>query len=639
MKKNYLKLLLLLLFALGSRNASAQIFYLSSASGSYSLIEGDSYVFSANLYSVSATPVVIDIVSVYNETNSADFAPFAATVTIPAGQLSTGLLTIVTGDDGDIEQNESFSLNATVTSGSTQNNEVSQYVTIIDNDAPPTLHQYLSANLIEGTGSSAYLNLSNPFHSDIAVTVNSADGTATLADYTPVNWNYIIPAGQTSLAVPYMTTIDNTPESDETFTITFTVTSGNTANNSAVYPVTIIDDDTVPSLSLASYQTTEGYDATVYANLSNPFNSPITITLTPSAGTAGTGDFTATPQTKVIPAGQTYTSFSIDTTDDGIDEPVEQFTATAVSAGISNSPVTTNCTIIDNDGLPDFVLDAYSGNKQEMIIEGGGIHIMAAMTAPIATPVVVNITTVPGTATAADYAPYTATLTIPPGQQSFSEDIYIPMFLDTLEEGLENFTVHAEITSGNVYNTSFDLPVTIIDDYNVNAHNDDVYSIANVGNTVSLLANDTLHGLPLNVADVTLTTSFDSSLGITVDANGFLTVPSTLAMGYYQLGSYTVCENANPANCSTTSVNVQVISPMGSTYTVTYSDYNGDGFTSVGDLISYAFTLTNNGNLPITNIDIQNSFQINIEGGPIASLAPGETDSTTFLCNTYPHAR
>ncbi|SHI35085.1 T9SS type A sorting domain-containing protein [Flavobacterium terrae] len=62
--------------------------------------------------------------------------------------------------------------------------------------------------------------------------------------------------------------------------------------------------------------------------------------------------------------------------------------------------------------------------------------------------------------------------------------------------------------------------------------------------------------------------------------------------------------------------------------TSNYVDYNNDGFTNVGDVIAYQFTVTNNENAPITNLTLSgNDLTIN---GSLATLNPSASDATTF---------
>ncbi len=54
-----------------------------------------------------------------------------------------------------------------------------------------------------------------------------------------------------------------------------------------------------------------------------------------------------------------------------------------------------------------------------------------------------------------------------------------------------------------------------------------------------------------------------------------------------------------------------------------------------GDIISYAFEVTNTGNVTLTNVTLTDILpDIVLSGGPIASMAPGQVDSTTFTA-TY----
>src|SRR5665648_448253 len=71
-----------------------------------------------------------------------------------------------------------------------------------------------------------------------------------------------------------------------------------------------------------------------------------------------------------------------------------------------------------------------------------------------------------------------------------------------------------------------------------------------------LTANDLLNGQPVNDNDITITLN-DNPVGATVDASGELTIPAGTAAGDYTI-TYTVCEKLNPANCSSSSVEVTV---------------------------------------------------------------------------------
>jgi uncharacterized repeat protein (TIGR01451 family) len=59
-------------------------------------------------------------------------------------------------------------------------------------------------------------------------------------------------------------------------------------------------------------------------------------------------------------------------------------------------------------------------------------------------------------------------------------------------------------------------------------------------------------------------------------------------------------------------------------------DTNDNGLTDEGDVIRYAFTVTNTGNVTLAPVTLTDNGAV-VSGGPIESLDPGDTDDTTFI--------
>ena len=66
--------------------------------------------------------------------------------------------------------------------------------------------------------------------------------------------------------------------------------------------------------------------------------------------------------------------------------------------------------------------------------------------------------------------------------------------------------------------------------------------------------------------------------------------------------------------------------------TGSFNDEDGDGFADLGETISYAFTVTNTGDVELTGVTVGDP-NVTVSGGPI-NLAPGASDGGTFL-GTY----
>ena len=106
-----------------------------------------------------------------------------------------------------------------------------------------------SAPVTEGNDAVFTITISNSSISATTIDIVTTPNTATTADYTTTNVSKTIPAGQTSVTVNIPTNNDSIGESTETFTLTGTVTSNNTANTTPILTIgTILDN----GISLAS---------------------------------------------------------------------------------------------------------------------------------------------------------------------------------------------------------------------------------------------------------------------------------------------------------------------------------------------------------------------------------------------------
>jgi uncharacterized repeat protein (TIGR01451 family) len=155
---------------------------------------------------------------------------------------------------------------------------------------------------------------------------------------------------------------------------------------------------------------------------------------------------------------------------------------------------------------------------------------------------------------------------------------------------------------------------------------------------------DTLAGSPATAATTTVTPNAANPppAGVTLNADGSVDVGPGLAPGPYSF-DYDLCEIANPTNCSTATVSFTVgAGGIGVTKASVFNDQNGDGFAQVGETITYTYSVTNEGDFPLSGVGITETGFTGAGATPVASLTGGddgdlllETTETFIFTATY----
>ncbi len=212
--------------------------------------------------------------------------------------------------------------------------------------------------VIEGEDAIVPITLDTPSNVDTLVEVEtiSSTGTAGTDDFLQTILTVVIPAGEVSVEVIIPTIDDVTHEDSEFFTLSGTVTSTNTYNTDPIGTVTIIDNDSTPTILVGSITVTEGIDtvANVPVFLDLPSATDTVVALTTVAGTAGLEDYETLATTIVIPSGETNIDVIIPIIDDSIYEETETFAviANVTSGNTANNEAEGIVIINDNEPLP-----------------------------------------------------------------------------------------------------------------------------------------------------------------------------------------------------------------------------------------------------------------------------------------------
>ncbi len=107
---------------------------------------------------------------------------------------------------------------------------------------------------------------------------------------------------------------------------------------------------------------------------------------------------------------------------------------------------------------------------------------------------------------------------------------------------------------------------------------------ANGGNTISVLINDTLNGVPVTLTTVTLTPGTSPNPGLSMNPDGALTIAPGTPAGTYQY-PYTICEVLNPANCDTATATVVVTAAVIDAVDDTFPSVNGENGGSTASVL------------------------------------------------------
>src|SRR5581483_6085100 len=245
-----------------------------------------------------------------------DYQALSETLTfLPAASLSQQV-TVLVGGDTTVENDETFSVDlsdpefngvvdatrATLSAAATGIGTIVNDDTAAFSITPPVSHP-------EGnSGTTPFVftvTMSNPVAAPTTVVVNTADGTATLADndYQALSETLtFLPAASLSQQVTVLVGGDTTVENDETFSVDLSDPEFNgvvdatraTLSAAATGTGTIVNDDTAAFSITAAVSHSEGNTGTTpfvfTVTMSNPVAAPTTVVVNTADGTATLAD-------------------------------------------------------------------------------------------------------------------------------------------------------------------------------------------------------------------------------------------------------------------------------------------------------------------------------------------------------------
>jgi hypothetical protein len=409
-------------------------------------------------------------------TAGSDYLDATGTLTFTPG-VTTTTATVPVINDTTNEADETVALALGSPTNATLGSTASAVLTILDNDAAPTVQFDAAAYSVNEGAGTATITATLSAASGQTVTVNyaTADNTATAgSDYTSASGTLTFTAGVTSQTFTVSITDDSLDEiPTELVTLSLSGATNATLGAQNAADLQITDNDAAPTVQFdaTTYTVDEGAGtATITVTLSAASGQSVTVDYATSDGAAQAGsDYLAVTGTLTFTPGSTQQTFDVPLTDDALDEANEALNLTLSSPTNASlgSPNPASLTIADNDPTPtvQFSSANYSAGEGD-----GTATITVTLSAASGQTVTVDYATADNTATAgSDYLSTTGTLTFTPGltEQTFNVSITddsldeIPTELVALSlSGATNATLGAQSTA-NLQIADNDNPPTV----------------------------------------------------------------------------------------------------------------------------------------------------------------------------------
>jgi hypothetical protein len=439
------------------------------------IVEGDSgtkiATFKLKLDTISGREVTVRAQTVDGTaTAGQDYVAFDQIVKIPAGQTQATFSVVLNGDTAD-EIDENFLVQLSEVDGATIATGNEQVETkILNNDRQIFIDD---VTVSEGAGQASFaVRLNAPSLHPVTVTFKTSNGTAIGGDGTGVDDDYIskeivltFAPGEVAKNVTVDLVGDTSAESIETFFGELT-NPGNAVIAVPKATATITNDD--PGFRISDARLVEGGPGatTMMAftvTREGPTSGEVSVNFATENGTAVEGsDYTRTVGTLTFGDGSSEKTILVPILGDSTPEGASENFSVKLSnpsVGVSLIDDTGVGTIIDNEAAvvtitDEQVVEGDSGTKQMIFV--------VTVTGTVSGTVLLDYTTVAGTATTADFTNTTGTLNF---TSAGSQSIIVPIVGDLISEGDQTFTVKlTPDSSSSTVNLADDTGVGTIQD-------------------------------------------------------------------------------------------------------------------------------------------------------------------------------
>ena len=324
----------------------------------------------AALSGASSTPVTVTVSATeVAPAVAGDFTQTGRRLTIAVGATtSSGTVTVTANGNDTDSPDKSVRVTAFAVGGNGYRSEITETtLTLKDDDVLPTLSLSLSRASVDESGANnaaaVTAELSHPSSEAVTVTVSTTPvSPAETGDFTRTGTTLTIAAGATTSSGTVTVTADDNDVSapNKAVTVSGTAAGGRMVENPADVTLTIIDDEALPTVTLAlsSSSISEGSGVTtVTAALSGLSSAAVTVTVSaaPASGAVVADYALSMNRALVIAAGSTASAGTVTLTAVNNAVSMEADKTVTVSGAASggngvSAPAGLTLTITDNDG-------------------------------------------------------------------------------------------------------------------------------------------------------------------------------------------------------------------------------------------------------------------------------------------------
>ena len=326
-----------------------------------SVVEGSAgtsgAIFTVSLSPARTSPTSVSYATVNGSAGPADYQSTSGQLTFAAGE-SSKMVTVPVFGDTTPENDETFTMQLYGPSSGSTIGDGSGIGTILTDDAASSA-SIGDATVTEGNSGTVLatftVSISPPSDQPIAVSWATTDGTAVSPDdYQADAGTLNFAANESSKTIAVLVIGDTSPEASETFAVDIGSSDVSIGDGHGVG--TILNDDSIPSITISDTSLPEGNSGTSFASfvvtLSNASGGTVTVSFATADGTAkAPGDYTAASGSLSFAPGELTKTVLVAIKGDMLTERDETFFVNLTNpAGATISDPQGRCVILTEEG-------------------------------------------------------------------------------------------------------------------------------------------------------------------------------------------------------------------------------------------------------------------------------------------------